>query len=234
MLVDQSIDEVCSKLFFLSRDIVEFWMNNEDFKNEYKRRIADGAQDGFYLFYVSAEDTFYTMRHKECASEGFRPNPDFVFANQSVNKMRRRVEHGFCDSKLDPKFQVIFNRIAAPPEALQYWTMVPEFVDSINELVSSGRHIGNEEVYDVMKRVFDEKTKSKLKQISAGLSGRNAENSAQNMQFSFGRAKDAIRALEKRLKIPTDQRVSSTNTDESYNIPTEGSDQISDRVSDSE
>lgn len=234
LLVDLSVDEVCNKLFFLKPDIIEFWMNNEDFKNEYRRRISEGAQDGFYLFYVSAEETFYTMRHKECADEGFRPNPDFATANQYINKMRHCVERGFGDSKLDQRFEIISDRIAAPAESLRYWSMVPEFVDSMNNLISSGQYIGNTEVYDVMKRVYNEKTKSKLNRIADGLGSQMPKSNARDFQFSFGKAKDAIRALEKRLKIPTDQRVSSTNTDESYNIPTEGPDQVSDRVSDSE
>lgn len=196
LLIDLNFNRICDELFFLTPDVVSFWVNDKDFQNEYRRLISLGEQDGFYTFLIAAENVLHNNEESSSCSDS-HTDYDFEFAKQSSKRMRQYYERGFNDRLLNPKLLFLLGRISVPRKAMKYWLLIPEFSNKIESMVSNGIRIDNSTTYDIMKQVFD----SKRRLIASGLM-----DGKQDI-FSTQRAKSALRALEKELNIPANQRV---------------------------
>lgn len=203
LLVDSRIEEVCDELFFLDPDIVKFWMRNEDFRIEYHRLYEGGELDGFYLFYLSSRNTYKKMLDDREVDPSSCSDFDFKFAKKSITDMKRYLIRGFDNRLVNHKLDFLIGRIYVKKSDLKYWFMVPEFSSAIEKLNGLGYKIDNRTVYELMKRIFN---KNLNRVVDGGYS-------IKDIGFSFHSARGAIKALEYRLNVPKDQRVSAIALD---------------------
>lgn len=202
VLVDLSLDKVCDELFFISPAYVEFWMNNEDFKAKYHHLHDLGAKDGFSLFLRSAKQIMFDIKYDQVLNQGSYSDFDFRTANKSVRLMERRLACGFDNNTVNPRLYFLLNRMRAPRSSMKYWLMIPEFAKEIEKLIPTDRKIDQNTVYDIMKQVCNAKKKGRRR-------------------LNFAYAKPAIRAIEKQLNIPPEQRIRMVLNDSTSNTKDE-------------
>lgn len=194
LLVDRNLEDAQQRLFFIDKSYIEFWLSNMDFVSEYHRLFDAGYKDGFYLFYLTAKNIFSRMKATEDKADICF---DFGVAHKSIEEMERRLQVGYDDRNSDPRLDFLVKRLSAPSISVRYWLMVPEFVDAIHAMIPTGVKIDNQSVYPIMRRIYLEKAELRNER----------KNDDKRIQFSFSIARKAIKAMEERLKISAEERI---------------------------
>lgn len=193
LIIDLDRDQIYKRLFFIEREYIDFWLNNKDFRSEYNRLYDSGMKDGFYLFFLAAQNTFEALQNSISAKTGFC----FGYAHRSIEEMERRLQKGYDDRVSDPRLDFLVNRLSAPEYSIRYWLMVPEFVSAVQALLPQNIKITNQVVYPIMKSIYESKKDFK-----------SASDPRQSpVQFNLSLARKAIRSIEKKLKTPEEDRV---------------------------
>ena len=195
LIIDLDRDQIYKRFFFIEREYIDFWLDNTGFRSEYNRLNQCGIKDGFYLFSLAAQNTFAQMKNQ--ASAETDPAFDFGFAHKSLEEMERRLQRGYDDRVSDPRLNFLVNRLAAPEYSIRYWLMVPEFVSAMQALLPQDIKITNQVVYPVMRSIYESKKDLKS----------NSDSEDSPVSFNLALARKAIRMLEKKLKIPDDDRL---------------------------
>lgn len=184
---EMSTEEVIQKLSFLDADYVRFWMDNPDFRLEYKRLYEFGINGRFYRFFLAATNVLAEMR--------LVPETDFDFATavKSIHKMEKLL-HGPCDDRLfDHNLLFMLNKLSAPYQSIKYWLTVPEFVSEMQERVACGGTVDNRVALDAMERIFAQK------EIERDRVRTEQNKFHVRTDFSFKFARRAIRSIRKAL-----------------------------------
>jgi len=203
LLVDSSLEEVCNELFFIPQEDIAFWMNNEDFRNEYRRLYYEGEDDGFYLFLETAQLIMTDIEHNESLDPDSYSGFDFKTAYRSIRVMKKSFKQGFDNRALNKKLLFLLNRISVPRDTMKRILMIPEFSSKIEQLIPTGITINDRAVYEVLKRVLNENS----------ISIANREMGSRRLH----ELKYAINCVEKRLKIPEIQRFKYISTNGNQN-----------------
>lgn len=78
------------------------------------------------------------------------------------------------------RFGFMFKKISVHPIFLRMWLEIPEFTDRIDEMMATNITVDNQSVYDLMQRVYGEKSVQhdpKFNQYKARRSMRELEKS---------------------------------------------------------
>ena len=184
---EMSTEEVIQKLNFLDADYVRFWMDNPDFRLEYKRLYDFGIEGEFYRFYLSATNILAETR--------LTPETDFDFktAIKSIHKMEKLL-HGQHDDRLfDHNLLFMLNKLSAPYQSIKYWLTVPEFVSEMQDRVACGGTVDNQVALESMERIYIQK------EIERDRIRLEQNRSDVRTDFSFKFAKRAIKSIRKAL-----------------------------------
>ena len=195
LLIDRDFSEISDILFFIDPKYISFWISNKDFRMEYKRLISCGMKDGFYLFYLTAHNIDAEMRDVASTGSGF--DFDFATSHKSIEAMEHRLRNGYDDRNSDPRLNFLINRLSAPAMSFRYWLMVPEFVAKVQELLPTDVKLNNASVYPILVSVYKSKVDKK-------------NNSDTPVPFNSSIARKAIQSIEKKLKIPQENRLKNT------------------------
>lgn len=188
-LLDLPEHEIIEKLDFIKPEYIKFWLSNKDFRLEYKRLYDFGISGWFYKFFLAAKNVLSDMY--------WTINPDFDYrtAERSIKMMSAQFRT-HDDRLYDRRLLFMLNKLSAPSPLIKYWLSVPEFFHEMQDLVGHGATIDNAVALEAMERIYAKRVAEK------DTIQDNENRNYIKTNFSFGRARKAIKSIRKALGLP--------------------------------